>query len=302
MSKMKKTEKLQTLILENLIYLRLRADEKAIEEEIEENRPLEEKGEGKGIAKKVNELITDAQNLIRSKKVELLTEEKFKVGEELYVFAGEHSEKELQYANEPKKLEKLLKKYLKKDKQGFKKLELILAVASDERYSYQRPEKSMRAISAVFGYEPDYADALYEDFCKNLRYLQKNPADRIESAILLGMGVTSLLTFSLMGLGATGLGFWASQKRRFRKSMETLSDDGKRSLFALRLTQVKMMRKELPEEEWKELADGVLKEIDNYRADAEYEWLVEGVDAPACKDRIALCELCIDRFATTVGV
>ena len=36
MSKMKKTEKLQTLILENLIYLRLRADEKAIEERLTE--------------------------------------------------------------------------------------------------------------------------------------------------------------------------------------------------------------------------------------------------------------------------
>jgi hypothetical protein len=64
----------------------------------------------------------------------------------------------------------------------------------------------------------------------------------------------------------------------------------------MKLTVVENALPLMPEKEAKELIDETLKYIDNLRADAEYEWLVEKMDIPACKERIALANLAVSRL------
>ena len=70
----------------------------------------------------------------------------------------------------------------------------------------------------------------------------------------------------------------------------------------MKLTLLEMGRKVMDDGAFKAEVDAFLTRLGAFRADAEYGWLVEKVDAPACIEKIETCDLCVERLAERVGV
>lgn len=310
MRKNRKTEKAKNLVVTNLTYCRLKAELAIIEEEIAGNQPLPLNEEQNVFKKALNAIATEVENERRRKAVQELTAEKKTALEALALFEREHGGKELALSQDLEKLKAFMQKELfKRDAYGLAKMQFALMLALDEPYAYQRPEESLQIVSLLLFDDPKRMNVLYTCFRANFKSIQQTPRDDLQAELLLGMSALSVVPFSLplsiLSMGATGvLAVWqhTRNQKRLKAALDSLSTDEIHTFLAIKLTLIQQSKGVMPEEKWKELIDDFLKYVNNFRSDSEYEWLVEQLDAPLCKEKIEVSDLCIARLAKIVGI
>ena len=304
MSKQKKIENVKNLLHTYLQYVRLQEDVRAVEAEIAGNSPVEGEAGGNLFTKALAGLKKDIQNERRRRTVQELTAERKAALEALAVFESRRGQKELAFARNPQQLKKLADKWLfQGDEKGVMRLQFALAFAVSDDREYQRPAQSLCAPSEFLFKDKDKLGAAYSAFEENFAYIgQSASAEGFPKGVA---GVLSALALSVLPLGVVGAAAFFGQKTRqiqIRNQAKKLSGFEVNTLLAIQLTVIETVKKGFTAEACKGLTDRLLKQVQDLRADAEYEWLVEGMDIPACKQKIAVCEGCLRRLAQILGV
>ena len=291
-----KTKKNKQLLIDNLTYYRLQADLYAVEADITDNRPLEDTAETNILKKFMQQL----RNEFKRSAVRDLTADKKLVLEELARFENEHKKNNLKPAQDSEKLKTFAqKKLFKKDKYDLNKIRFALAFATDKAYTCQRAEESLAAVSELLFDDPTYINVLLQSWQENFLYIHKQELSDAEKSFLL----ISELISPIVAIGG-GIATFVARKRAEQQLKEQFMENEVtvNSLLALRLTLLQEAKTVMPEKVWKDMADEFLHLAHKYRADAEYVWIVEQVDAPACRQKIEVCNRAIERLSQIAGI
>ncbi len=294
--KNKKTEKARNDIFTALNYLRLKADLAAIEAEIENNRPLSKAEDENVLLKALNSISVDFQNELRRGTMHDLTAERKRAMDALLRFERTADKNALSLANNPDALRKTGEKRLwHNDPYGLLKIQFAIAYAGSSADAFLRSERSLSEVSHVLFGDRDKISHLCTSFRKNFAALEKRGIDDFCASIF----TVDLFAFPSLSrsFGFISTAFGPSKDRQLKAAMDSLSKDEVRALLAMKLTLIESTEPSMPEKARKEQIDDVLKHIDNLRADAEYEWLVEKMDIPSCKEKLSLASLAISRLA-----
>ncbi|MBQ4072114.1 MAG: hypothetical protein IJD50_00130 [Clostridia bacterium] len=306
MRKAKRMAKAKALVVKNLTYIRLKNDLAVIENEMNNNQPVEKENGGNVITKFFNGIVTELSNTARRKSVVDLSVEKKMALDNLTAFERENNVKELELASDVEKLKKYMNKELfKKDAYGIQKIQFALSLMLDNSREYVRNEESLQAISAILFNDEGYMNILFKLFEQNYYGIQKKAVDELQTGMLLGVGVWSLVVGSWLPVGIGGIATIINHlihRSEMKKKFQSLSKDELQAFLAMKLTVIETTRKNMPESARKDLIDDLLKYVSNLRGDAEYEWLIEKLDAPANKEKIELCNLTVDRLSRVIGI
>lgn len=306
MRKAKRLAKAKKLVVKNLTYLRLKNDLAIIENEINSNQPVEKETSSSGLGKIINGFVTEIANNVRRKAVVDLSVEKKTALDNLASFESENDVKELELAGDIAKLKKYMNKELfKKDAYGIQKIQFALSLMLDNSVEYVRKEESLQAISSILFDDEGYMNILFKLFEQNYYGIQKKAVDEVQTGMLLGVGVWSVVVGSWLPIGIGGIATLVNHiihKNEMKKKFQSLSKDELQAFLAMKLTVIETTRKSMPESARKDLIDDLLKYVSNLRSDAEYEWLIEKLDAPTNKAKIELCNLAVDRLSRVVGI
>ena len=306
MRKAKRMAKAKALVVKNLTYIRLKNDLAVIENEMNNNQPVEKENGGNVITKFFNGIVTELSNTARRKSVVDLSVEKKMALDNLTAFERENNVKELELASDVEKLKKYMNKELfKKDAYGIQKIQFALSLMLDNSREYVRKEESLQAISAILFNDEGYMNILFKLFEQNYYGIQKKAVDELQTGMLLGVGVWSLVVGSWLPVGIGGIATIINHlihRSEMKKKFQSLSKDELQAFLAMKLTVIEATRKNMPERARKDLIDDLLKYVSNLRGDAEYEWLIEKLDAPANKEKIELCNLTVDRLSRVIGI
>ncbi len=301
MKKQTKRDKLLQQVKDNLTHYRLKADLAAVEGEIYENQPCLS-GATQNIFERV---VTDFKNEIRKDVVSALTSEKKAAKDALIAFEKTHNQKDLQLLDNETKWNAVLdKKLFKKDKYDLAKMQFALAFMLEDGQAYQRPDDSLAAVSEVLFNDPTYMALLYATLQDNFVKIHNVTSADEQNALVFGLNLASFLPFSsviVSGINALALINEIRKKQRMKQAFRTLSGAETNMLLATKLTLIQMSKNSMPKAAWSALVDEYLRMVGNLRADAEYEWLVEQSQVPVCKEKIAICDLCVDRLSQVVG-
>ena len=306
MRKAKRMAKAKSIVVKNLTYIRLKNDLAVIENEMNNNQPVEKENGGNVITKFFNGIVTELSNTARRKSVVDLSVEKKMALDNLTAFERENNVKELELASDVEKLKKYMNKELfKKDAYGIQKIQFALSLMLDNSREYVRKEESLQAISAILFNDEGYMNILFKLFEQNYYGIQKKAVDELQTGMLLGVGVWSLVVGSWLPVGIGGIATIINHlihRSEMKKKFQSLSKDELQAFLAMKLTVIEATRKNMPESARKDLIDDLLKYVSNLRGDAEYEWLIEKLDAPANKEKIELCNLTVDRLSRVIGI
>ena len=306
MRKAKRLAKAKKLVVKNLTYLRLKNDLAIIENEINSNQPVEKETSSSGLGKIINGFVTEIANNVRRKAVVDLSVEKKTALDNLASFESENDVKELELAGDIAKLKKYMNKELfKKDAYGIQKIQFALSLMLDNSVEYVRKEESLQAISSILFDDEGYMNILFKLFEQNYYGIQKKAVDEVQTGMLLGVGVWSVVVGSWLPIGIGGIATLVNHiihKNEMKKKFQSLSKDELQAFLAMKLTVIETTRKSMPESARKDLIDDLLKYVSNLRSDAEYEWLIEKLDTPTNKAKIELCNLAVDRLSRVVGI
>lgn len=301
MRRQTKRDKLLQQVKDNLTHHRLKADLAAIEGEIYENQPRDF-GASQNFFDKV---ITDFKNEIRRDVVGVLTMEKKAAQDALAAFEKSHDQKQLSLISNEKKWKAVLdKKLFKGDKYNLAKMQFALAFMLQDGQAYQRESDSLEAVSEVLFNDPKYMSRLYAALQDNFVKIHNVASVDEQRAIVFGLNVASLLPFSpviVSGINVIALINAERKKQRMKQAFRLLSGAETNMLLATKLTLIQMSKENMPKAEWAALVDEYLRTVNNFRSDAEYEWLVEQSQMPVCKEKIAICDLCVNRLSQVVG-
>lgn len=305
--KAKRLAKAKKLVVKNLTYMRLKSDLEVIEREMNNNLPVEkEQPTGGVISKIITNIATEIANTTRRKNTVDLSVEKKVALENLESFEVVNDAKELELAKDEAKLKKFMEKELfKKDPHNIQRIQFALSFMLDSSYEYLRKEESLQKISKLLFDDEGYMNILIMLFEQNYYGIQKKDVEEAQSGMLLGAGIMSLVMGSWIPLGVGGIATVISRiirKKELKDKFQNLSKDELHAFLAMKLTLVEATRKTMSEDARKELIDDLLKYVSNLRGDAEYEWLVEKVDAPLNKEKIELCNLTLQRLSRVVGI
>ena len=304
MRKQKKQEQIKRLAYWHLTHRRLQADLAAVEAEIQANAPIEEEVAGNAFAKVISGLKKDVQNERRRRTVQELTAQRKAAVEALAAFEDRRTKKELAFSEDDKRLKALMEKVLFKGEDGeVARLQFALAFAVSDGREYQRPKQSLKDASLFLFNDEERLGKAYSAFEENFAYIHKD-VDMAEGLPKGWAGVLSALAASMMPFGVVGAAAILNKKRkqaRLRKEVKKLSGFEANTFLAMQLTLIGLA-KEIGEERRKNLVDQLLKQIGDLRADAEYEWLVEKMDAPECKRKLSVYDSCVQRLASLLGV
>lgn len=305
--KAKRLAKAKKLVVKNLTYMRLKSDLEVIEREMNNNLPVEkEQSTGGVISKIITNIATEIANTTRRKNTVDLSVEKKVALENLESFEVVNDAKELELAKDEAKLKKFMEKELfKKDPHNIQRIQFALSFMLDSSYEYLRKEESLQKISKLLFDDEGYMNILIMLFEQNYYGIQKKDVEEAQSGMLLGAGIMSLVMGSWLPLGVGGIATVISRiirKKELKDKFQNLSKDELHAFLAMKLTLVEATRKTMSEDARKELIDDLLKYVSNLRGDAEYEWLVEKVDAPLNKEKIELCNLTLQRLSRVVGI
>lgn len=305
--KAKRLAKAKKLVVKNLTYMRLKSDLEVIEREMNNNLPVEkEQPTGGVISKIITNIATEIANTTRRKNTVDLSVEKKVALENLESFEVVNDAKEWELAKDEAKLKKFMEKELfKKDPHNIQRIQFALSFMLDSSYEYLRKEESLQKISKLLFDDEGYMNILIMLFEQNYYGIQKKDVEEAQSGMLLGAGIMSLVMGSWLPLGVGGIATVISRiirKKELKDKFQNLSKDELHAFLAMKLTLVEATRKTMSEDARKELIDDLLKYVSNLRGDAEYEWLVEKVDAPLNKEKIELCNLTLQRLSRVVGI
>ena len=301
MRKQTRKDRLLQQVKDNLTYHRLKSDLAAVEGEIYENQPSFPSAPQNFFER----VVTDLKNEIRKDVVSTLTSEKAAAKDALAAFEKAHSAKSLALLTNEKKWNAVLnKKLFKKDKYDLAKMQFALAYMLEDGQAYQRPDDSLAAVSELLFDDPTYMSLLYATLQDNFIKIHNVSGADEQAVLTLGLSLASFLPFpSVITSSINVLAFIHSiyKNQRMKQAFRTLSGAETNMLLATKLTLLQMSKNSMPKGEWNALVDEYLRMVGNLRADAEYEWLVEQSQAPVCKEKIAICDLCVDRLSQVVG-
>lgn len=284
-----KKEKTISLAMDNLTYCRMHADALAIEAELADNQPLSVDGEKTGAKGWINRFVTEVKNGLRRQVSNDLTADKKQAADALTAFERVHAPAELSLSHSPEKLRTYMDKQIfKRDAYGLKKAQFALAFLIADEHVYLRPAESLAAVSEMLFDDMTYMDTLYEDFLANYRSLYK-------ATVLEEVGC------ALFGTKAVKA-FFSFARGHARVELNALSLNEVHTTLAMELTLIQSIKGAMPEDKLKDFMDKFLKHVGDLRADAEYQWLVEKLDVPACKEKIARYDRCIARLGEIFGV
>lgn len=305
-------EKLQEFVLNALTYCRLQGDVYAVEAEIAEKSaaPTEPPVEEKNSLKKLwGSLTKELKKDTRREETRDLTAERQQAVSALAAYQASCSKKETALAENPEKLKKILnKKLFKKDGYGLKRMQFALAAVVSDGNSYRRPEESLEVASEILFDDPKKWGELYRKYRANCAKLQapdeEFAKEELEANMIAGLGIFSLLTLSPLGLGVAGVTAAAHAYRRHERQgqVRALTVSEQTAFLAMKLTLLEEGRAVMNEAAFKVAVDEFLQRLSGLRADAEYGWLVEKMDAPACIEKIQTYDLCIERLAELLGI
>ncbi len=305
-NKAKRLAKAKKLVAKNLIYIRLKSDLEAIERDINNNQPVEKEAGGNAIVKFINGIATDVANSVRRKAVSELSVEKKVAVDNLTAFEKENDAKDLELAGDLEKLKNYINKELfKKDAYGIQRMQFALSLMLDNSREYVRKEDSLEVVSKVLFDDEGYMNVLFNAFEQNYYGIQKKTVDELKAGMLLGAGVWSLVTGSLLPIGLGGMATLVKHvisRKEQKENFQTLTKDELQAFLAMKLTIIEETRTRLPENVKNDLIDDLLKYVSNLRGDAEYEWLIEKMDVPTNKEKIELCNLTVERLSVVVGI
>lgn len=303
----RKKERARQNIIDNLTLCRLEGDLLAVEAAIRDNAPkAEAEVEGGRIKKFVTGLVNELGNMVRVANVRELSVDKEKAKAAITEYRKAHSEKDLELSKNPEQFKAYINKTLfKNDKDGLARLTFALTFAIDERnQKYQCPEESLEVVSEILFDDPKKLGRLYNSYKNNYMKIQKPFPDEIEGALGIGTGLGGALALSLMPLCVTGavavIGHLLN-KKALSEAFANMNTNETNAVMALRLTLIEYSR-DLPDSKRKEMIDAFLEEISNIRSDAEYNWYVEGVNIPECREKIESCNLTLQRLSKVLGI
>ena len=294
-------EKKKKLIAEALQYRCLRADIEAANAAIAENQPLQVNREAPIFKRLVGELIAQFENAPRAQMLEMLEKKKAEAEKALASFAG--SKKAIELSNNPEALCKLMDKSIfKKDKNGGKRIGFALAFMLTASEAYQYPQACLASASELLFGNTEYMGELRLQLQKNYRSITAQEETQVQSVVRIFYDVLSDVR-EAMPSWAIDL-FTLRGKLRFthgKRRAESLLEQNENAFLAMQLTVLSEIKNGVDSAEWSVLADGLLKEIGNLRADAEYIWVIEGQERENCKARIAVYDRAVARLATIAG-
>lgn len=306
MRKMRKKQMIRETAIKNLTYIRLKSDLAAIEKEMADNEPVQKENTKNIITKVISAVATEVANGIRRKNTIDLSVEKERALANLSAFEKKVSQKELELSGDIKKFKTFIdKKLFKGDKYDMNRKQFALSFILGSANDYLRSEESLKDVSAVLFDDEGYMSELYKTFENNFYGIQKKAVDERGLGTIIGMGIWSLCSWSIIPIGIGGMVALIrslDRRQKMEKAFENLSKDELHAYIAMKLTLVESSRHTMPEREWKELIDGTLKYIGNLRGDAEYEWLIERLNAPTNKEKIELSNLAVERLSKIIGI
>ena len=306
MRKAKRLAKAKKIVVNNLTYIRLKTDLEAVEREMDNNQPVAKEQNGGLITKIINGIATEISNNVRRKNTVDLSVEKQIARENLARFESAVNSKDLEISNDIAKFRKYIDKELfKKDTHGIKRIQFALSFMLDDSFDYLRKEESLQAVSKLLFDDEGYMNILYMLFEQNYYGIQKKASSELENGMLLGVGIWSVVVGSWLPIGIGGIARLVTNiihRKEMKEKFQNLSKDELQVFLAMKLTIIEATRKTMKEDARKELVDDLLKYVSNLRGDAEYEWLIEKVDAPSNKEKIEICNLTIDRLSRVVGI
>ena len=301
MKKQTRKEKLVQLVKDNLTYYRLQADVRAVECDICENQPRAVGQNSNFFERTINEV----QNELRRTFVRDMTTEKKAAKDALALFERTHNQKQLKLVQNVEKFKKMLdKKLFKKDKYGLERMQFAIAYMLENDVEYQRAEDSLAAVSELLFDDAQFMSLLYSSLRENFVRIHNVQSQDSLKMQLLGLSVASLFPYAPVFTSGLNVFYFVNAERRkwrMKQAFRTLSGGEKNMLFATKLTLIEMSKSTMPKSAWNLLVDEYLRTVNNFRADAEYEWLVEQLQVPVCKEKIAVCDLCVDRLSQIIG-
>ena len=293
--KRQKKNKWEKRVAINLAHYRLQGDVYALSAEIDENKPLENSVKEEGIFERFfGMLATGVRNEVRKNVTVGLKEELEKATGALQAFEERHK-KLLKYGADEVKFKKVIaKKLFKKDKYGLQKIRYALAFIVKDENEYCRADESLQVVSELLFDDPTTMPKMQEAFLENYRYL---------IAEKRGIEIETLIPTwarEMFGLLAAFSGF--GEKRRDDEDESAGTENHFAAALAFELTTLWAGLKGLPEEKQKEELDEFLKRLGNYRADAEYRWLIEGSGRETSAAQLTVCNRTIARLSEILGV
>ncbi len=298
----------RALIVKNLTYLRLKTDLASIEDEMEDNQPIQKENSRNIITKVISSITTEVANNLRRKTTQELSVEKKTALENLQEFERANDLKELSLSADTEKFKVFINKELfKKDRFNLAKNQFALSLMLTDKNRYLRADDSLRVISSILFDDEGYMAELYEKFSQNFFAIQK--VENPEKKLLLPIFAASSFIFGAFDaiiqtgiLGIASLIRRAENKKLMKTALETLKPSELQASLALKLTQIELSRALMPKAEWKNLIDDLLRFVGNFRSDCEYEWLIEQLDAKANMEKIEVLNLTIKRLSHLIGI
>ena len=283
----KRKEEQKQLVITSLTYMRLLSDVAALEDALEQYRPLEQSETGSFFAWLLETVKTEATNDHRQRVSEDLRAKKKVAKEMLAAFEKTTPKKQLALAKEPEKLKAYInKKLFKKDASGAERIRFALAFMVAPSYQYQLSKESLVPVSQVLFDDGARMGELYGLLQENyLAVCKRSPVEdlavyreikQIFTSIFSAMPCYVLETVTLGG----------KLRSRSKETLMALSLEEEKTYLAMQLTLVETLKTSLEKDALAMLADAVLKRIGDLRADAEYEWIVERQNERACRERI----------------
>ena len=301
----KKEMKIKNKVVKNLNYLYYKGIVDAIERDMQSSEPVHIENERNAITRFFAGIINEFANNVRRKNTLELSAEKANALEVLTSFEKSVSEKELDLAKDIDKFKTFLnKKAFKKDKYNLKRNSFALSYVMNVAKENDRIE-GLEAVSGVLFDDAGYMTDLFRKFEKNFYGIQKPTVGELEAGLIGGLGVWSLSSWSIIPIAIGGIATLVSgivNRLEMKKAFATLSTDELHAYIAMKLTLIEEAREVMPEEEWKNLVDDMLKYVSNLRGDAEYNWLIEKVDGKRNKELIELCNLTIEQISKIIGI
>ncbi len=290
-----KQNKWQKIVAINLAHYRLQGDVYALSAEIDENKPLENSVKAEGVFERVwGILTTGVRNEFRRNVAVGLQEELDGAKKVLAAFEA-RNEKLLKYGESEEKFKKLIeKKLFKKDKYGLERMRYALAFIVRDENEYCRAEESLQVVSELLFQSPMAMGELREAFLENYRKLIDEKKSVELEDFLPAWAREMLGIFTVLG--------GASEKKRSTQQAATETENQFAAALSFELTVLGEGMKSLPEQTLKEELDEFLKRLSNYRADAEYRWLVERGLRETSGAKILVCNRSVERLSELLGV
>ena len=194
------------------------------------------------------------------------------------------------------------------DKYGLAKLLFASTVILDDEYEYQYVDEGLAEVSNILYQDKEKLVKIKKQLFENYNAIAPNSLSSVQKGILLGVAASSLIAIvsmpAIMGVGLTasalaahsfGIGAitleavlmsaaltgitYGGMKlyndAKIKQEFLELSPEKNAFYLALQCTFIQRIKEEIPEDEFKEQLDSILRELGTLKSDLDYYLFVE---------------------------